>query len=184
MESSGQLSLFPSVEIAEKDRERFWSKIAVGAEDECWEWQAGRFHNGYGCFSIKHQSYVAHRIAYHISKGFIPEGMFVLHACDNKPCCNPRHLHLGDAQMNMDEMRMRGRGAVGDRNGARLHPETHVRGERQHSSKLTADQVQEVLRRYREGAPQTELAADLGVTKQSIWAIVHGRKWKHLTAKE
>lgn len=82
--------------------DRFWSKVKRGKEDDCWEWQGARFRQGYGAFTNKTTKY-AHRMAYILTYGSIPEGMFILHKCDNPPCCNPKHLWLGTQADNVHD---------------------------------------------------------------------------------
>jgi hypothetical protein len=85
--------------------EEFWSLVQKGKRDECWLWQAGHFTHGYGSYR---QDY-AHRIAWRLRYGPIPEGMCVLHRCDVMGCCNPRHLFLGTQADNLADMRAKGR---------------------------------------------------------------------------
>lgn len=91
--------------------DRFWEKVDRRGPDECWEWQGARNSKGYGELGRakgKKNEY-AHRLAYRIHYGSISEGMFVLHRCDNPPCCNPRHLFEGTPQDNTDDMIAKGR---------------------------------------------------------------------------
>lgn len=84
--------------------DRFNKKYTVNHATGCWEWNAGRNRQGYGTFMYapkKHTS--AHRWSYSHFKGPIPEGLQVLHSCDNPPCCNPAHLRVGDQSENMRE---------------------------------------------------------------------------------
>lgn len=68
---------------------RFWSKVdRSGGEDACWIWTAHRDGRGYGRF----ESTAAHRVAYRISIGPIPQGLTIDHLCRNKGCVNPAHL--------------------------------------------------------------------------------------------
>lgn len=75
----------------------------------CWEWQAFRHKKGYGLTTYRRTNLAAHRLAYTIVVGPIPEGQLVCHRCDNPPCCNPAHLFLGtmvdNAQDSADKMR-------------------------------------------------------------------------------
>lgn len=69
---------------------RFWSK--VDASGDCWLWVAGRTPNGYGKFKIAGQSLGAHRVAWRLLVGPIPDGLAIDHLCKVKRCVNPDHL--------------------------------------------------------------------------------------------
>lgn len=118
---------------------RFWSKVCKGNPDECWEWQAARGYFGYGVFSIRSRLLPAHRYAYELVHGAIPQGWQVCHVCDNPPCVNPSHLWLGTAKANAQDMARKGRDPMhthpenvlrGDQHPARQHPECLARGDR------------------------------------------------------
>lgn len=97
--------------------ERFWEKVEQGPG--CWEWMAGRDSaTGYGRIRIgragsKHQ--LAHRVSWELANGPIPDGLWVLHHCDNPPCVNPAHLYLGTTIDNNRDRDARGRTARGER---------------------------------------------------------------------
>ena len=78
------------------------------AESGCIEWQ-GATVRGYGCLRIPHKTLYAHRVSWETSIGPIPEGLHVLHRCDNRLCVNPKHLFLGTHQDNMNDMSRKGR---------------------------------------------------------------------------
>jgi HNH endonuclease len=89
---------------------RFWSKVAVGAADECWPWLAGcNRKTGRGQSSLAGQSMPAPRVAWILTFGPIPEGQDVLHTCDNPPCVNPVHLFLGTDVDNAQDAIRKGR---------------------------------------------------------------------------
>jgi len=79
-------------------------------ENECWIWQESRDTHGYGRVYFGSYDGHAHRLSYRAFKGPIPNGLFILHSCDNPPCINPDHLKVGTQQDNMDDVRERGRG--------------------------------------------------------------------------
>ena len=86
-----------------------WKYVKVGGADECWPWQAASRRRGYGIFSVLKKDYVASRVAYQLATGTDPGELFVLHRCDNPPCCNPAHLFLGTHSDNMRDMVAKGR---------------------------------------------------------------------------
>jgi len=72
--------------------QRFWSKVSRKSEDECWPWLGGKSH-GYGRFYIRHGvGKQAHRVAYGLLVGSIPNGLDLDHLCRECGCVNPRHL--------------------------------------------------------------------------------------------
>jgi hypothetical protein len=79
--------------LDEADQILFWSKVDVGGPYACWPWTAGRSGNGYGAWSRGTGGVlIAHRAAYILRNGSIPQGYTVDHLCRNRLCCNPRHL--------------------------------------------------------------------------------------------
>ena len=91
------------LEPAPRDVERFWERVAKCGWDECWVW-LGDCRDGYGRVTVASKNVVAHRFAWELEYGPIPEGIFVLHRCDNRPCVNAGHLFLGTQKDNMDDM--------------------------------------------------------------------------------
>src|SRR4249920_2161217 len=88
--------------------ERFWSLVIKGPE--CWGWSGYTGGDGYGRITIGHNRQgKAHRFSYEIHRGPIPDGMQVLHRCDNPPCTRPDHLFLGTARDNVADMDVKGR---------------------------------------------------------------------------
>lgn len=98
---------------------KFWSRVDRRGDDECWTWQGSTFRGGYGRFHVRKKEVMqAHRWSWQNAHGQeIPEGMFVLHSCDNPPCVNPAHLRLGDHAENMRDRAQRKR----SRNAQRTH---------------------------------------------------------------
>lgn len=92
---------------------RLLSKATL--KNGCWEYTGARVSKGYGRFSIQRKHVYAHRAAYLLMKGQIPEGLLVLHSCDNPSCFNPDHLRVGTQKENLDEMRFKGRAPFAER---------------------------------------------------------------------
>lgn len=148
---------------------RFWPNVERGEDDACWEWRGSRQVNGYGCIRINNRGFRTHRIAWELTNGPIPKGMHICHACDNPPCCNPRHLFLGTQRDNMRDAIAKGR--------FRFIPEESKRV----GVKLTPDMVREIRRRVAAGEMQTALAREFGINKYTMRSIVHRRTWRHLS---
>lgn len=141
------------------NRETFWSVIAKG--DGCWEWPGSR-RRGYGRVRDAKRVVGAHRLAYELSFGPIPNGMFVCHHCDNPICVRPDHLFLGTPADNMADAIRKGRIKIEDG-----HP----------GAKLTS-QIVMVLRHDKRSS--RVLARGLGVSKNTVLRAKSGATWKHV----
>ncbi len=96
---------------------RFWQKVEKNPEG-CWSWTATIDRGGYGSIGTPTGLEYAHRLSWIIHNGPIPNGLFVLHHCDNPPCVRPDHLFLGTHQDNQDDRLRKGR-RIGRPPGAR-----------------------------------------------------------------
>lgn len=157
--------------------ERLWAKSEqVG---ECLEWTGSRLPRGYGVIygGPDRRKMYTHRAAYEITYGPIPDGMVVMHKCDNPPCIKPDHLSLGTAGDNMRDMRSKGR----DR-----YPPP---GEAHPTARLADADVESIrscyTREFRRVPGGTgwrsnalELAAEFGVSKSQIGRIVRHQQRK------
>ena len=92
--------------------ERFWDKVLLAFDaHSCWEWKAARDpQTGYGKIGFGGKTYGAHRVSYQLNVGEIPDGMYVLHTCDNRACVRPDHLYTGTQRDNIHDMLRKGRG--------------------------------------------------------------------------
>ena len=77
--------------------------------DGCWIWNAATRTTGYGVFSYKGKAVTASRVSYILYKGEIPDGLHVLHTCDNRLCVNPDHLFLGTNTDNVEDRKAKNR---------------------------------------------------------------------------
>lgn len=101
--------------------EQRFLKYVDRSSNECWLYIGARHGQGYGLFRDDGKLWRAHRFAYEMWIGPIPNGMQVLHQCDNPPCCNPTHLFLGTNSDNVQDAIEKGR-----HNGGKTHcPEGH-----------------------------------------------------------
>ncbi len=132
-------------------KERFRAKIKM-METGCHEWQSVLHWSGYGKFYHEGRQALAHRAAYDLFVSPIPEGLFVLHQCDNRKCVNPDHLFLGTQRDNVEDRDRKGRA------GKKTKPDT----------KLSAEQIQEVHRLLGDRYSQREIADRYGVHQTTI----------------
>ncbi len=147
--------------------ERFWAKVRKAGPDECWEW-LGRKWRGYGTIRAGgengHRRIRAHRVAWELARGSIPEGLCVLHRCDNRGCCNDTHLFLGTLLEN---------------NVDRDAKERTARGERHGRTKLTWPEVRTIRTDYAKGGwTMGGLARKHGVSPKTMQKLLHGVTWK------
>jgi len=168
------------VQMNEADRLRFWSKVLCASPDECWLWQAGCFERGYGMFTLKPRTCHAHRVAWILTNGVIPDDLYVCHRCDNRPCCNPAHLFLGTAADNNRDCQEKGRVSRGEQHSATVDPSKRARGERNGFSKLTAEKVIEIRHKVAGGMTQTAVGLEMGISQRTISLIMLGKSWTHV----
>jgi len=121
---------------------------------------------GYGQLYVDGKLIKAHRLAWQLENGSIPEGLCVLHHCDNRACCNPAHLFLGTYSDNACDMMNKGRGGRGAQNG---------------NAKLTREQVRQIRKLYATGKyPQKELVEQFEISPCHISYIVTRKRWAWL----
>lgn len=152
--------------------ERFWSKVAIGEPDECWEWQRSRRGGGYGQFRVSpgQSPQRASRVAWTLKFGPIPGGLWVLHRCDNPPCCNPAHLFLGTVAENNADMQAKGR----SRDFRQQEYAQIVEGVRH----LSDDEIR-LARQFHDGGESCRsIARRLGVAHTTISRLVNQTHWR------
>lgn len=89
----------------------FWEKVDKKDKDDCWEWKSWVAPNGYGQFNLDGTTVYAHRLSWMLLYGEIPYKANILHACDNRKCCNPNHLYKGTQSDNMNDREQRNPGS-------------------------------------------------------------------------
>lgn len=89
--------------------DRLWNRTKRDPETGCLEWQGATYPNGYGAIKVDGKVMGTHRLSYTLTKGEIPEGLFVCHTCDNRLCIEPSHLWAGTARENVLDMHEKGR---------------------------------------------------------------------------
>jgi hypothetical protein len=149
--------------ITEEDEARFWEKVEF-SDNGCWLWKAATVHNGYGAFGLGGKVYRAHRVAFELAHGPIPNGLLILHKCDNRRCVRHDHLSAGTAKENTADMLAKGR-------------ETH--GEQVWCAKITYEIAQAIRQERAEGQlTLSQLAVKYGTNTTSVFRIVHGTLWR------
>ena len=136
----------------------------------CWECNLAPNTGGYPLITEEidgeQVSYTVHRYVWQLVYGPVPEGLVIAHRCDNRSCWRPSHLFAITSRDNTADRHEKGRDARGEGHGRAL---------------LTADQVREIRVRYAAGGTGYDaLAAEFGVTRWNIRAIVKGWTWRHL----
>ena len=135
------------------DAKTRFKQYVLECESGCHEWQSTIKRDGYGQFWMDGKSVPAHRVAHTLFKGGIPDGLLVLHHCDNRKCVNPEHLYAGTAKDNVRDMHSRGR-AVG-------------------RSKSTLSEANEIRALYKKGnVSQAALGGAFGLSQPTVGRIV------------
>lgn len=155
---------------SEKQSGRFWEKVDIRGENECWPWKATLVSKGYGGIAIYQYLRYAHRVAWmYANRADEPVGKVVMHSCDNMACCNPAHLSVGTVADNSRDMIRKNRGW-----------QPSLRGEDHPMVKLTEKQVIDIRSALDSGATVTELAGKYGVSTTNIKAIRSRKIWRHI----
>lgn len=156
------------------DEDRFLAKVnritgpVYKDLGRCWTWTGKVDKGGYGRIISKTKGTTkAHRLSWMLFNGSVPDGLCVLHRCDNPRCVNPSHLFLGTNLDNIEDRNNKGRSK-----GAR--------GESSGTAKLTSAQVLEIRRRHRPRSARNSgaaLAREFGVSQATISMLLRGLRW-------
>jgi hypothetical protein len=145
------------------DIARFFSRVEVKKQPNCWIYKGSVSYEGYPSFSLQGKSVLGHRFCYMVFHGEIEDGLVVRHKCDNPKCVNPYHLETGTHADNMRDKFVRDRTVKGSRNG-----------------RATLNEEQ-VMRIVEDGRTYQEIADEYGVCKDTIKNIMIGKNWSHVT---
>lgn len=139
---------------------RFWAKVSIGNDNDCWNWtgclgpkQYGMFWGGITCTTSHQYSYILHN-------GPISSGMEVMHSCDNRKCVNPKHLSLGTSEDNQRDKISKGRQSAGM------------------CKSLSEYSVQNIRRLHLQGYKQTDICSIFYLKYEVVNQICTGRTYK------
>lgn len=151
-----------------KQEKRFWSKVDVRGENECWPWTATRDENGYGHIYFFGKITKASRASYVLANGPIPAKGVIMHSCDNPTCVNPRHLSCGTQLDNVRDCAAKGRRA-------------NLKGSAHGNAILDEETVNAIRNANSTGAFSfAELGRAFGIRKGLVFDICYRRIWRHI----
>jgi len=157
----------------EFQKNRFFTKIII-MPSGCHNWTGAKKPTGYGNIRINSKYKLSHRVAWEIENGEIPQGLIVMHICDNPCCCNPMHLVLGTSKQNTADMIKKGRSGM---------KKNKACGERNGNSKMKIDDVVNVSTLYKTGISQANIAKIYGVSQTNIGNIINKKTWRENVGK-
>lgn len=166
----------PIPKLSLTEQNRFRHKVDMsGGRDACWPWVGFIRETGYGVCCFRAVEYKAHRVAFFLGGGGrLGTDLLVLHSCDNRRCCNPRHLRQGTPKQNSQDSLRRGRNA-------------RLRGECNGKAKLTRRQVNSIRKMLRDVAAgrlkmyQYQIAERHGVSAATVSYLKNGGRWDHVS---
>lgn len=144
-------------------RARFWERVKK--TETCWLWTGMKNEKGYGEIRIKYRTVFAHRLSFALHFGETPEGLCVLHRCDQPSCVRPDHLFLGTRKQNRADC---------------LSKNRHSKGENSGVSKLTSQQILEIRALRLKNVRIVEIAKKFGIGNSQVSRIAKRTTWTHL----
>ena len=136
-------------------------------ERGCWIWQGARNPKGYGILRTTtlgggKRNVMTHRASFMVHRGPIPDGMLVLHECDNPSCVNPDHLRVGTANDNTQDMIAKGRAKLVTR------------------AKVSPEQVREIRTMRERGMMTKDIGERFGVSGSTVTNICNRDTWRSI----
>lgn len=169
--------------------ERVLDKISFEPTSGCGLWTGSLDKDGYPLIKWRGKTTRVTRLVWTLLRGPIPDGLQVLHRCDNPPCANVNHFFLGTDADNHADCVSKGRQARGikitinrntargDRHSSRTHPESVQRGEDSPKAKVRSGQVDEMRRLHSKGARVADLVRMFGMSWSQTNRIVRNQSW-------
>lgn len=155
--------------IPQRVFERIGGRYQINSVTGCWSWTGTVDKDGYGKIHARENGvllrFSAHRLSYLLHCGDIPEGLWVLHRCDNPGCINPDHLFLGTIKDNVKDMNSKGR---------------HAKGEKDPMAKITESDVLKIYELRKGGMSQRAIAELFNISGTQVSNICAGKNWTHL----
>lgn len=151
--------------------DRVVNKITL-SHNGCWEWNGATNSYGYGVVGVGRRSEgtaKVHRYVWEHFNGQIPDGLHVLHRCDNPPCCNPDHLFLGNDADNVADKISKGR---------------QPRGSDFSRSNLVDRNIRQMFELQEQGWLQREISEYYGISRRNVGHILSRTKWAHVCLEE
>lgn len=162
------------------EEERFWEKVDIGEDNECWNWNASSDPDGYGYFSFtcvegEKRTVMAHRysLMLKLNNPDLHYSVFARHTCDNRRCVNPNHIIPGSAKENSEDMVERNRSLIGEKN---------------HNATVSDAIALNILEEYKMAKEKGEvygclerLAHKYNLPKQTVYRITARKSYRHLS---
>lgn len=155
------------------DRERFKAMWLLDHKG-CWLWTGYKVRGGYGDFWYSGGRMPAHRYAWIMHNGAIPEGLHVLHRCDVPACVNPEHLWLGTNTDNIRDSISKGRF---------IFQKTRWFGSACNSAKMSDRDVEKIREMGARGITQRGIASQLGVSEDAVGNVLRGKTWRFASGR-